>query len=580
MNIAFLSSLNPTDIHSWSGTLYYMYQSLSKSHRLTWIGGEQYAEVREFHKANYTSEVHFVNEKYASLFGKLFSDLFRYEYYDLIICRDYFFLSYLVTDVPVIYLGDTTFRLFDPYQLITDTEFIALANELERRSIQNATHLVYSSEWAKQSAINDYGAHPDKISVIEFGANIDDVPSLLQALKYQTCNLLFNGRNWKKKNGDKAIAIYQQLKEAGIHCKLTIIGSQPEHIVEDKDIVIYPHLDKSRTEDRQLLESILQESHFLIAPTLFDCFGIVYCEAAAYGIPVLTSDVGGVSQAVREGTNGFLFSKDAPASDYVGTIIDLFTHKERYEALRISSRKEYETRLNWNEWDKRMGRIITELSENSIQFYIPVYAINMSERKERREHIIRQFEGRSEFEFHLVEACTHTKGTIGLWNSIIKIVRKAKEDNEEVIIICEDDHYFTEHYSPGLLLKEIQEAYIQGGELLSGGIGGFGQAIPTGYHRYWIDWMWCTQFIVIYSSLFDKILSYEFKENDTADGVLSLLSSAKMVIYPFISEQKDFGYSDVTQSNMVHQGLIREHFERSNKKLHMIEQIFKDVPHL
>lgn len=577
MNIAFLSSLNPTDIHNWSGTLYYMYQSLSKNHCLTWIGGKQYAEVREFHHANYTSEVPFVIEKYAPLLGKILSDLFSYEYYDLIICRDYAFLSYLVTDIPLIYLGDTTFRLFNQYQLITDAEFIALANDLEKRSIQNATHLVYSSEWAKQSAINDYGAHSDKISVIEFGANIDDVPSSLQVSESQICNLLFNGRDWKRKNGDKAIAIYQQLKEAGIHCKLTIIGSQPSHAIEDKDLVVYPHLDKSRAEDRQLLESILRESHFLIAPTLFDCFGIVYCEAAAYGIPVLTSDVGGVSQAVREGINGCLFSKDAPVSDYVAKIIDLFTHKERYEALRISSRKEYETRLNWNEWERRMGRIITELSEDSIQFYIPVYAINMSERKERREHIIRQFEGKSEFEFHLVEACTHAKGTIGLWNSIVKIVRKVKEDDEEVIIICEDDHYFTEHYSPGLLLKEIQEAYIQGGELLSGGIGGFGQAIPTGYRRYWIDWMWCTQFIVIYSSLFDKILSYEFQENDTADGVLSLLSSAKMVIYPFISEQKDFGYSDVTQSNMVHQGLIREHFERSNKKLHMIEQICKGV---
>lgn len=30
MNIAFLSSLNPTDIHNWSGTLYYMYHHLEK----------------------------------------------------------------------------------------------------------------------------------------------------------------------------------------------------------------------------------------------------------------------------------------------------------------------------------------------------------------------------------------------------------------------------------------------------------------------------------------------------------------------------------------------------------------------
>lgn len=28
MNIAFLSSLNPRDIHNWSGTLYYMYHHL------------------------------------------------------------------------------------------------------------------------------------------------------------------------------------------------------------------------------------------------------------------------------------------------------------------------------------------------------------------------------------------------------------------------------------------------------------------------------------------------------------------------------------------------------------------------
>ena len=92
----------------------------------------------------------------------------------------------------------------------------------------------------------------------------------------------------------------------------------------------------------------------------------------------------------------------------------------------------------------------------------------------------------------------------------------AKEREDDVIVICEDDHFFTENYSSGLLFKEIQEAYMQGAELLSGGIGGFGQAVPVGYHRYWVDWFWNTQFIVIYSSAFDTILSYEFQENDTA----------------------------------------------------------------
>ena len=190
--------------------------------------------------------------------------------------------------------------------------------------------------------------------------------------------------------------------------------------------------------------------------------------------------MGGISQAVRNGHNGFLFAADAPASDYADKIIDLYTHKDRYANLGRECRKHFETRLNWNVWEKRMNDLLVSIKEREEGTYIPVYAINMKEREERRKHIVREFEGKPEFEFHLVEACTHSKGTIGLWNSIVKVIKMAKEQEEDVIVICEDDHFFTENYSPGLLFKEIREAYMQGAELLSGGIGGFGQAIPVG----------------------------------------------------------------------------------------------------
>ena len=120
--------------------------------------------------------------------------------------------------------------------------------------------------------------------------------------------------------------------------------------------------------------------------------------------------------------------------------------------------------------------------------------------------------------------------------------------------------------------KEVTEAYIQGAEVLTGGIGGFGQAIPEGYHRYKVDWFWCTQFIVVYNRFFDKMLDYSFQDTDTADGVISKLATNKMVIFPFISEQRDFGYSDVTQSNMEQQGKIREHFARANKRMEFVSQ--------
>lgn len=98
MKIAFLSSRDPTDIHNWSGTLYHMYTSLNKRHHVIWIGSETLAKVLAFHESNYKQE-YFIPEKYAMLFGKLLSDLFKYEYYDLIVCRDYFFCAYIVTIV-------------------------------------------------------------------------------------------------------------------------------------------------------------------------------------------------------------------------------------------------------------------------------------------------------------------------------------------------------------------------------------------------------------------------------------------------------------------------------------------------
>ena len=129
MNIAFLSSLNPTDIHNWSGTLYYMYHHLEKNYRLTWTGRQQLEEAIQFHRENFGEDTPFSPEKYARLFGKMLTDLFHYECYDLIICRDYFFLAYLTTEIPVIYIGDTTCRLFNQYLKITDSPRLDLAED-------------------------------------------------------------------------------------------------------------------------------------------------------------------------------------------------------------------------------------------------------------------------------------------------------------------------------------------------------------------------------------------------------------------------------------------------------------------
>lgn len=95
---------------------------------------------------------------------------------------------------------------------------------------------------------------------------------------------------------------------------------------------------------------------------------------------------------------------------------------------------------------------------------------------------------------------------------MVKIIKQVYDGEDDIIIICEDNHTFTEYYNRDTLIRNIIEAGEQGVQLLSGGIGGFGNAVPITSERYWIDWMWCTQFIVLYHPIFKKILDYDFKE--------------------------------------------------------------------
>ena len=119
------------------------------------------------------------------------------------------------------------------------------------------------------------------------------------------------------------------------------------------------------------------------------------------------------------------------------------------------------------------------MGTNNSDFYLPVYVINLKERTERRQHIEEQFQGRVEFALHWIEAIEHSIGAVGLWQSMLKAVQTAIDKRDDIIIICEDDHIFTPAYNKDYLFANIIGANAQGSELLSGGVGGFGTAVPV-----------------------------------------------------------------------------------------------------
>jgi glycosyltransferase involved in cell wall biosynthesis len=277
-------------------------------------------------------------------------------------------VAMLETDIPIIYLSDATAKVYYPLYRKGDRS-VTFANtvEAEYRTYDRAKQIIFSSHWAAQSAIDTYGVNPSKVNVIPFGANLAQLPTRQQVLENRrsplnqsSCKLMFCSVDWDRKGGAIAFATLLALLEMNIDAELIVIGCKPseQSQLQHEKVRLVGFLDKGSAQDCQTLENILWESHFFLLPTRADCSPIVLCEASAYGLPSLTSQVGGVAEVVIDGKNGYALPLDASGQDYAEKVRHLIQNPSLYEALIHSSRDEYEQRLNWGHWGQRFRQVL------------------------------------------------------------------------------------------------------------------------------------------------------------------------------------------------------------------------------
>jgi glycosyltransferase involved in cell wall biosynthesis len=268
-------------------------------------------------------------------------------------------VAYVETNKPIAFWESGNFAAlvdFYPYyrrSTMCDQTFEdGLAND--KAALERSRLAIYHSEWAAQSAIRAYGVNPDKVKVVAPGGNfdprlsIDDVKAAIDLRATDRCKLVLIGVDWDRKGGDTALKVAQRLNENGLPTELSLVGCAPD---SDKPLPSYVKplgfIDKWTVEGRDRMIKLLSESHFLILPTKADCFPLVFGEVAAFGLPSLSTQVGGVPSAIQDDCNGKTFALDAQIEEYCTYVMNLFTNYQAYKQLALSTFHEYETRLNW-----------------------------------------------------------------------------------------------------------------------------------------------------------------------------------------------------------------------------------------
>ena len=224
-------------------------------------------------------------------------------------------VAFLKTDIPIVLIEDSTYALlFNYYPRFSNLlrRSIHEMNVIQELALRKASAVIFSSTWAARSAVEDYSADPAKIHVVPFGANLDKRPPREVALTRKLsdrCRLLFLAVEWARKGGDIAFETLLKLEELGIAAELTVCGCTPPKAFAYERMRVIPFLDKNDERQRRELEQLFMLSDFLLVPTRADCTPVVFCEASAFGLPVITTSTGGVPEVVRNGENGFQLRK-------------------------------------------------------------------------------------------------------------------------------------------------------------------------------------------------------------------------------------------------------------------------------
>lgn len=376
LKIAFLTSFDPRDRRSWSGTVYYLAQALQEHcGEITFLGPMNVWEKKLGKFVNKLS-LFFLKKKFeynssfllAKKYAKVAKRRLTGQSYDVIITvAGSPEVAFLKTDIPIVLIEDATFAILQNYypqytHLLKRS--IHETDAVEALAIQKSALAIYSSEWAARSAIEVYGADERKVHVIPYGANLDTPPArevVLNKKRSNVCRLLFLAVNWQRKGGEIAFETLQRLDEMGVEAELTVCGCVPPSQFSHPKMRVIPFLNKNDEQQRKRFEELLLQSDFLLLPTRGDCTPIAFCEASAYGLPVVTTNTGGVSGVITDGENGYMLPWSARGAAYAQLIAEVYQDEQRYNDLVRSSRAAYEKRLNWDAWGAAMQQLLMEL---------------------------------------------------------------------------------------------------------------------------------------------------------------------------------------------------------------------------
>jgi len=211
---------------------------------------------------------------------------------------------------------------------------------LKRLSLRLPRFIIANSKHAIKNAVL-FGRKAERMFLLN--NVVDDL--LFRPQKYSTNlvpKLLAIGRLYPVKRYDKMLEIFKIIEQHGIQFQAKIVGDGPEKVAMqnlinkhqlDQNVQISPFCEE--------ISSVYTESDILILTSEHEGMPNVILEAMASALPVVATNVGGVSEIIENRTQGFVYDFGRN-EDMARGVIQLIQNQEIREKIGYNARQRVE----------------------------------------------------------------------------------------------------------------------------------------------------------------------------------------------------------------------------------------------
>ncbi|WP_167516441.1 glycosyltransferase family 4 protein [Pseudoclavibacter terrae] len=258
--------------------------------------------------------------------------------------------------IPIVQVGDATFKAIrDYYPMFTNLHPLSVVQQeaVAKRATRATDRFAMATQWSIDSLVADYGVSSGSCVLAPFGPALEPSQPPTAALgEAGVLRALLVTSDWARKGGDLAVRVIEHVRRQHPGVTLTVVGNTPDGLPD--------WVENLGRLPRQELAEQYERADVLLELATANAGGVTLTDAAAFGLPAIATDTGGVSSIVESGTSGLLFPAGADTFTAAVAAVETMLDRDVRSRYARGARAQHEATLNWEAWADAVTALCVE----------------------------------------------------------------------------------------------------------------------------------------------------------------------------------------------------------------------------